>query len=70
MFNIMVNSKYGKEQFLSHATKILSYVTTNISALAQNQSTLEFHIIIGIKYTEKRPKKWLKRKRQGVNKTW
>jgi len=49
----------GIVQFLSHATKILSYVTVHISALAQNQSTLKFHITIGIKYTEKRPKKWV-----------
>lgn len=38
MFNVMVKSKYGVVQ-LSHATKILSYVTVHISALAQNQST-------------------------------
>jgi hypothetical protein len=59
MFNTMVKSKYGIVQFLSNATKILSYVTVNMSASAQNQSTLEFHITIGIKYTEKRPKKWI-----------
>jgi hypothetical protein len=59
MFNIMVKSKYGIVQFLSHVTKILSYVTVNFSALAQNQSTLEFHITTGTKYTEKRPKKWV-----------
>lgn len=55
----MVKSKYGIIQFLSHAIKILFYVTVNISALAQNQSTLEFHTTIGIKYTAKRPKKWV-----------
>jgi hypothetical protein len=59
MFNIMFKSKYGIVEFLSHTTKILSYVTVHISALAQKQSTLEFHITIGIKYTEKRPKKWV-----------
>jgi hypothetical protein len=55
----MVKSKYGTVVFLSHATKILSYVTVYISALAHNQSTLKFHITIGIKYTAKRPKKWV-----------
>lgn len=55
----MVKSKYGIVQFLSHATKIHSYVTVYISALAQNQSTLKFHITTGIKYTAKRPKKWV-----------
>jgi len=34
-------------------------VTVYISALAQNQSTLKFHITTGIKYTAKRPKKWV-----------
>lgn len=70
MFNIMFKSKYGIVQFLSRATKILSYVTVHISALAQKQSILEFHITIGIKYTKKRPKNWVEGSRQGVNMTW
>jgi len=69
MFNIMVKSKYSVVQFLSHATKILSYVTVHISVLAQNQSILEFPITIGIKYKEKRPKKWVEGYRQGFNMT-
>jgi hypothetical protein len=65
----MVKSKYGVVQFLSHATKILSHVTVHISALAQNQSILEFPMTSGIKYIEKRPTKWVEGYRQGVNMT-